>query len=461
MRHVLLPLEGEGRGGELALEGSGMDVLMPQLGETVSEGKIIKWLKAVGDSVAVGDNLCEIETDKVTVEVPAIAAGVIRAINVDAGTVAPVGTVIAVVGGAGEAAAVAIPTVAATPAAAAPLIAPAPRANGVRPATERPRRDPFEEVVTPPRNFGSARLGNGMRVTPLARRLAADAAIDLARLAGSGGHGRITGKDVREAVAARPQAMPSLARAETFAELIGEVHRGRPHEIVPVDGMRRTIARRLTEAKVSIPHFYLSADAAIDRLTRLREEVNGDAPKDAAGNPAYRLSLNDFIIKAMALALQAVPRANAIWSGDGIMAFRHSDIAVAVAVEGGLLTPVITAAETKSLSSISTEMKALAARARDRALEPHEYQGGVTTISNLGMHGVREFSAIINPPQSTILAIGAARREAVETDAGGVAFVGRIAATLSCDHRVIDGVLGAELIESVRALLENPLRLIV
>ncbi len=438
-----------------------MDVLMPQLGETVSEGKIIKWLKAVGDSVAAGDNLCEIETDKVTVEVPAIAAGVLQAINADEGAVAPVGAVIAVIAGSeavtsgatggGNGVSSAPPTVAAPPVAAS-TVAPPPR-----PAAARPHRDPFEEVVTPPRNFGPARLPNGVRVTPLARRLAADAAIDLARVAGSGGHGRVTGKDVEQAMAARP----APAGVEPIAEPIGEAHLGRPHEVVPVDTMRRTIARRLSEAKSSVPHFYLSVDATVDRLIALRAEVNGDAPKDAASNPAYRLSLNDFIIKAMALALQAVPRANAIWAGDRILAFRHSDIAIAVAVAGGLLTPVIAAAEEKSLSAISNEMKALATKARDRTLQPHEYRGGVTTISNLGMHGVREFSAIINSPQSTILAIGAARREAVETEAGGVAFVGRISATLSCDHRVVDGVLGAELIESFREFIERPLRLIV
>ena len=435
-----------------------MDVLMPQLGETVSEGKIVKWLKAVGDDVAAGDNLCEIETDKVTVEVPAIAAGTLQAISVDEGATVPVGTVIAVIGGSDSAASEAY----GAPSAAVPARTPAPAGN-VQPIapSPRPHRDPFEAVVTPPRNFGPARLSNGRRATPLARRLAAEAAIDLARLPGSGGHGRITGRDVRQALAARPAAAPSLARAETFEELIGAAHRDRPHAVLPVDTMRRTIARRLTEAKGTIPHFYLSADVTIDRLLAIRAEVNGDAPKDAAGNPAYKLSLNDFMIKALALALQAVPRANAIWSGDGVLAFEHSDIGVAVAVEGGLLTPVIAAAEEKSLSSISNEMKALAARARDRALQPHEYQGGVTTISNLGMHGVRAFSAIINPPQSSILAIGAARREAVETAEGGVAFVSRIAATLSCDHRVIDGVLGAELIESFRALLESPLRLIV
>ena len=438
-----------------------MDVLMPQLGETVSEGKIIKWFKAVGDNVAAGDNLCEIETDKVTVEVPAISAGILRAINVDEGSVVPVGAVIAVLGRSDSAAAEAYSSsgeaVVSTPAPMpAPVIDTPPAA-----ASSRPSRDPFEEVVTPPRNFGPARLSNGVRVTPLARRLAADAAIDLAGIVGSGGRGRITGKDIQQAVAARPPAVPSLARAETFDELIGEVHLGRPHAVVPVDTMRRTIARRLTQAKGTIPHFYLSVDVTIDRLARIRTEMNADAPRDAAGDPAYKLSLNDFMIKAMALALQAVPRANAIWSGDGILAFRHSDIGVAVAVEGGLLTPVIAAAETKSLSSISIEMKDLAARARDRALQPHEYQGGVTTISNLGMHGIRDFSAIINPPQSTILAIGATRREAIEKEDGGVAFATRISATLSCDHRVVDGVLGAELIERFREYIESPLRLIV
>ncbi len=326
-----------------------MDVLMPQLGETVSEGKIIRWFKAIGDQVAAGDNLCEIETDKVTVEVPAISAGVLRAINVEEGSTVPVGAVIAVIGGSDSAASEAYGAPAAAPP-AAPKPAPVTvmtNAAEPLPASPRPNRDPFEEVATPPRNFGPARLSNGVRVTPLARRLAADAAIDLAEIAGSGGHGRITGKDVRAAMAAQPAATPSLARAETFAELIGDVHRGRPHAVVPVDTMRRTIARRLVEAKGTIPHFYLSVDATVDRLAHIREEVNAGAPRDAAGNPAYRLSLNDFMIKAMALALQAVPRANAIWSGDGILTFRHSDIGVAVAVDGGLLTPVIDGCRTE------------------------------------------------------------------------------------------------------------------
>jgi len=436
-----------------------MDVLMPQLGETVSEGKIIKWFKSVGDAVAAGENLCEIETDKVTVEVPALAAGVLNAINVDVGAVAPVGAVIAVVGDSGASAEPATPP----PAAAGTAAQPAGRAAAPvsPPSLARHKElDPFHEVQTPRQSFGPARLANGVRVTPLARRLAVNAAIDLAGIVGSGARGLITGKDVEAAIAARPAAPPSLARAETFEELIGEVHRNRPHAVEPIDGMRRIIAKRLSEAKATIPHFYVSADVEIDRLLRVREEINSGAPQVAEGTPAYKLSINDFMIKALALALQEVPRANAIWSGSDVLTFEHSDVGVAVAVPGGLLTPVIAAAERKTLSAISNEMKDLAARARSRSLQPDEYQGGTTTISNLGMHRVREFSAIINPPQSTILAIGGIRREAVEAEDGGVAFVGRITATLSCDHRVVDGVVGAELLDVFREFVEQPLRMV-
>jgi pyruvate dehydrogenase E2 component (dihydrolipoamide acetyltransferase) len=439
-----------------------MNILMPQLGETVSEGKVIRWFKAVGDAVAAGENLCEIETDKVTVEVPAIAPGVLSTINVEVGTVAQVGAVIAVLGDpadAGRSAAKA-PAPAPTSEAKAPAATPAARDadRRVAPALSR-KLDPFREVQTPLVNFGPARLAGGIAVTPLARRLAVNGGIDVARVAGSGPHGRITGKDVAKAVDARPSP-PSLDRAETFEEMIGEVHRGRPHTRLPIDGMRRTIARRLVLAKATIPHFYLSADVAVDSLSRLRDEVNAGAPKAADGSPAYRLSHTDLMVKALALALRDVPRANAIWSANHILAFEHSDVAVAVALADGLLTPVIAAAEQKSLSTISRELKSLAARARERALQPHEYQGGATTLSNLGMHGVREFSAIINPPQSTILAVGTTRRDAIETEGGGIAFVGRITATLSCDHRVVDGVVGAELLARFRELMENPLRMV-
>ena len=443
-----------------------MDVLMPQLGETVSEGKIVRWFKAVGDAVAPGDNLCEIETDKVTVEVPAISAGVLSRINAPEGTVAPVGAVIAVLDGAAGTAGAQRENPAPPPASQQPPPPSArPRAPaGPVPSIAPPARidlDPFREVQTPRQNYGPARLASGAMTTPLARRLAADAAIDLTSVAGTGARGRITGKDVGRALASRPVATPSPARVETFGELIGDVHRSRPHRILPIDGMRRTIATRLGAAKATVPHFYLSAPVDIDQLTRVRKEINAGAPRGDDGHPVYRLSINDFMIRALALALQQVPHANAIWSGDGVLAFEHSDIGVAVAVPGGLLTPVVTAAEQKSLSSISNEIKALAARARERSLRPEEYQGGVSTVSNLGMYGVHEFSAIINPPQSSILALGAPHRQAVETEDGGVAFVGQISATLSCDHRVIDGVVGAELLQSFTAFVENPLRMVV
>jgi pyruvate dehydrogenase E2 component (dihydrolipoamide acetyltransferase) len=225
--------------------------------------------------------------------------------------------------------------------------------------------------------------------------------------------------------------------------------------------MRRIIARRLIEAKTTIPHFYLTIDADTDRLMEIREEINRGAKKNADGEPAYKLSVNDFMIKALALALQEVPHANAAWAGDSILEFEHSDVAVAVAIPGGLITPVIFSAESKSLSAISNEMKSLAARAKTRSLQPHEYQGGSTSISNLGMYGIREFSAVINPPQATILAIGASERRPIEKKDGGVGFAGRVSVTLSCDHRVVDGALGAELLNSFKAMIENPLRMIV
>ena len=233
------------------------------------------------------------------------------------------------------------------------------------------------------------------------------------------------------------------------------------YEEVPLDAMRKTIAARLQQAKQTIPHFYLTTDITIDRLIALREEANAAAPKDRDGKSLFKLSLNDFIIRALALALQQVPAANAVWAGDRILRLKHSDIGVAVAIDGGLIAPVIRNAEAKSLSALSAEMKELASRARDKKLKPAEYQGGSSAISNLGMYGVREFAAIINPPQATILAVGAARRQAVERQDGGVAFASMLTATLSCDHRVVDGALGAELLAAVKALLETPVTILV
>ncbi len=441
-----------------------MDVLMPQLGETVAEGKITRWFKALGEPVAPGDNLCEIETDKVTVEVPAISSGFLTAINADVGTVAPVGTVIAVVSdGSVEAASPVAKAAAPVPAAAkasSPSPPHAPSAPAQQAAGPRGPLDPFREVDTPRGNFGPAKLANGILTTPLARRLAGAAALDLGRITGTGPRGRITGRDVEGAVAARGASIAPRAQPGETDEPASALYLRRPHKLVPVDGMRRTIAARLSRAKSTIPHFYLASHIEVGRLMRVRAEVNEGTPTNARGEPAYKLSLNDFMIRALALALRDVPRANAIWSSDGILEFEHSDVAVAVAVPGGLYTPVIADAETKSVAAISAEARDLARRARDRALRPEEYQGGSTTISNLGMHGVAEFSAIINPPQATILAIGAAHRHAIEGP-DGIAFVDRVTATLSCDHRVVDGVLGAELLGSFRSLIENPLRMLV
>jgi pyruvate dehydrogenase E2 component (dihydrolipoamide acetyltransferase) len=318
--------------------------------------------------------------------------------------------------------------------------------------------DPFFEVRTPARNYGPARLAGGATVTPLARRLAAEAGIDLSRLRGSGPHGRIVAHDVERAP--RAAAAPPRADGPT-AEQVKALYPPGSYEEVPLDGMRRTIAARLTQAAQTIPHFFLTADVEIDRLVALREEANAAAPNDSAGVPAFKLSVNDFIIRALALALQRVPGANAVWAADRILRFRHSDIGVAVALEGGLITPVIRNVETKSLRIISAEMKVLAAKARDKKLVPADYQGGAAAISNLGMYGVREFSAIINPPHATILAVGAARRQAVEKADGGVAFAGMLAVTLSCDHRVVDGAVGAELLAAFKGFVEQPVTMLI
>jgi pyruvate dehydrogenase E2 component (dihydrolipoamide acetyltransferase) len=397
-----------------------MDILMPQLGETVTEGKITVWFKSVGDTIAPGDNLFEIETDKVSMEVPATSSGVLSEIRVRQGEVAPVSAVVAVISG-GQASS----ATSSKPAQAVAMLDPH-------------HLDPYNEVRTPSRNYGPGRLANGVSVSPLARRLAAEKGVDLSQVKGSGPRGRIHADDVTGFAPSKvaPMAAPVRVQAE---------------ERIPIDAMRRTIARRLVEAKQTIPHFYLSIDVDITRLTALREEANRAL--------TAKLSINDFIIKAYAIALQRVPAANAIWTDEAILRYAHSDIGVAVAIEGGLFTPVVRNAETKSLTAISAEMKDLAARSRERKLLPHENQGGAASISNLGMNGVREFSAIINPPQSTMLAIGAGQRRPVEDPGGALAFATLMTATLSCDHRVVDGALGAQLLAAFKTVLENPISL--
>jgi pyruvate dehydrogenase E2 component (dihydrolipoamide acetyltransferase) len=441
-----------------------MNILMPQLGETVAEGKITKWFKAAGDAVQPGDNLFEIETDKVSMEVPATEAGILSEIRVPEGAVVPVGEIVGVIGD-GSGAVVSKPP--AAPAATSAQVPAPPTGYETQPApaqvaaaTQPIKLDPFFEVRTPARNFGPARLSGGLTVTPLARRLASEAGIDLAKVRGTGPHGRIVARDIETAPQPASAPFAVLAPGPSASE-IKALYDPAGYEEVPLDAMRKTIAVRLQQAKQTIPHFYLTTDIAIDRLIAVREEANAAAPKGRDGKALFKLSLNDFIIRALAIALQQVPAANAAWAGDRILRFKHSDIGVAVALEGGLIAPIIRNAETKSLTAISAEMRELATRARDKKLKPSDYQGGSSAISNLGMYGVREFSAIINPPQATILAVGAARRQAIETAEGGVAFAGVLTATLSCDHRVVDGALGAVLLAAVRALIETPVTMLV
>jgi len=434
-----------------------VNVLMPQLGETVTEGKITKWFKAAGDAVKPGDNLFEIETDKTSMEVPATAAGTLGEIRFQVGEVAKVGAVVAVIAGADGAAS--SPAPAADPA-PAPTAAAAPAA-AVLASTQQSWKpagpmDPFREVRTPERNFGSARLSGGVAVTPLARRLAGERGIDLSQIKGSGPHGRIVASDVERA----PALGPAMATGASAAQ-VKALFEGVAYEEVPLDGMRGTIAKRLVEAKQTIPHFYLTADIEIGRLMAMREEANAAAPKDKAGAPAFKLSLNDFIIKAWAAALTRVPAANAVWAEDRTLRFANADIGIAVALDGGLITPVLRNAESKSITAISAEMRDLAERARAKKLKPNEYQGGSSAISNLGMYGVREFAAIINPPHATILAVGASRRVPVETADGAVKFVSQMTVTLSCDHRVVDGALGAELLAAFKSLVEAPVTFLV
>ena len=444
-----------------------MDVLMPQLGETVAEGKIVKWFVKAGDTVKPGDNLFEIETDKTSMEVPATFGGTLTDINFQIGETAKVGAVVATIAGEGGAAAPASAAKPAAPAAtqSAPAVRPAafvplPISNQPAASTRDfayPNMTLDREVRTPERNYGPAKLASGGFITPLARRLASERGIDISRVAGSGPHGRIVAVDVEKAQLASGGTM---ATGASFAQ-VKALYDGVDHIEVPLDGMRATIAKRLVEAKQTIPHFYLTADIEIGRLVAMREEANKAAPKNKNGDVAFKLSLNDFVIKAWAVALQRIPAANAVWAGDRILRFTHSDIGIAVALDGGLITPVIRNAEQKSLTAISAEIRDLAERARAKKLKANEYQGGASAISNLGMYGVREFSAIINPPHATILAVGASRRAPVEAEDGSVKFVSVMTATLSCDHRVVDGALGAELLATFKNFCEMPVTALI
>jgi len=430
-----------------------VEVLMPALSPTMEEGTLAKWLVKEGDQVSSGDLIAEVETDKATMEFEAADDGVIASILVAEGTEGvKVNTPIAVLLGEGEDRN-AIEARSSLPAATTdpqPGASAAPPAPSVPPA---PRRAMGLETAGESRVFAS----------PLARRLARKIGLDLTRIKGSGPKGRVVKADV-EAAAAKPAPAPQSTSAAATATTPPEpslasvlkIYDGRNFEEITLDGMRKTIAARLSEAKRTIPHFYLRREIRLDMLLDLRGRINRQLE-----TRGIKLSINDFIIKASALALQRVPAANAVWAGDRILQIRPSDVAVAVAVEGGLFTPVLQDAHLKPLSELSTEMKDLAKRARERRLSPHEYQGGSFSISNLGMFGIESFDAVINPPHGSILAVGAGLRKPVVAEDGQPTSATIMNATLSVDHRVIDGALGAEFLQAIKDSLENPLTMLV
>ena len=409
-----------------------VEVILPRVDMDMATGKISKWHHKDGDKVAKGAALFEIETDKAAMEIDAPADGILRNIVVTEGNSAPVGSAVAWIYAEGEAVTAPAP-------AAKPVAASAARAEG--------------PSVAPPAASSPVANGEAPRATPLARRLARQAGLSIASIAGSGPRGRITAADVRSAVEAKPLPPPAPAIS---SDGVQKLYAPGSFDVIPVDGMRRTIAARLTESKQTVPHFYLSVTCTLTTLMATRERLNASAPKGADGKPRWKLSINDFIIKAMGAALQKVPAANVTWAGDAILQHRSSDVGVAVAVEGGLFTPVIRHVEGKTLTAISAEMKELASKARARKLVPSEYQGGTTAISNLGMYGIEQFTAIINPPQATILAVGAALERFVPVN-GQPVLASQMVCTLSCDHRAIDGAVGAELLHAFRQLIEEPL----
>ena len=452
-----------------------INILMPALSPTMEKGNLAKWLKKEGDKVKSGDVIAEIETDKATMEVEAVDEGTIAKIVVPEGTQdVPVNDVIAVLAGDGEdvksagASAGAKPAPAPAKAEAAPPkpASPSPAAApaAVAAAAPKPAAAPAPQAASSPQANGDARTFS----SPLARRLAKEAGIDVARITGTGPHGRVIARDVAEAKsgkglkapAAAPGAGPALAPSSMSDKQILALFEPGSYDIVPHDGMRRTIAQRLTAAVQTVPTFYLTIDCEIGKLLAAREEINASAPKDKEKTPLYKLSVNDFVIKAMAVALQKIPNCNVSWTEGGMLKHKHSDVGVAVAMPGGLITPIIRKAETKTLSTISNEMKDFAARARARKLKPDEYQGGTTAVSNLGMFGISHFTAVINPPHATILAVGTSEERPI-VRGGKIEIAQMMSVTLSCDHRAIDGALGAELIGAFKSLIENPVMMMV
>jgi len=435
-----------------------INILMPALSPTMTEGNLARWLKKEGDSVKPGDVIAEIETDKATMEVEAADEGKLGKILVAEGSQGvKVNDVIAVLLEEGESAGDIKAGAAPAPKpAAAPAKADAPKAEAAKPAPAAPA--PQSALASAP-----APSSSGARVfaSPLAKRLAQQHGLDLSRVVGSGPHGRIVKTDIEKAAAGGgAKAAPAAAKAMPSAPGVpGTPAFGEPQfDLVAHTSMRKTIARRLQESKQFVPHFYLTIDCEIDRLLKAREEINAAAPKEGKG--AFKLSVNDFIIKACAVALKQVPAANASWTDDGVKMYKSADISVAVAIPGGLITPIIRNAEDKRLSDISNEMKGLAARAKDGKLKPEDYTGGSFSLSNLGMFGIKDFAAIVNPPQGCILAVGTGEQRAVVKN-GQLAIATVMSCTLSVDHRVVDGAIGAEFMAAFKKLIENPLSMLV
>jgi pyruvate dehydrogenase E2 component (dihydrolipoyllysine-residue acetyltransferase) len=483
-----------------------INILMPALSPTMEKGNLAKWLKKEGDKVKTGDILAEIETDKATMEYEAVDDGVLAKIVVPEGTAdVPVNQLIAVLASEGEdVKSAAADTSSPSPqrgeggARSAPGEGSSVQMKGTTPATpaQSPSPRPSPQPKSDLSDFGhsqTAELGqarvrwgegagsapgassapspltNGhgrIFSSPLARRLAKEAGIDIARIQGSGPHGRVIARDIAQAKSggalraptAAPGAAP-LAQAPSD-DKIRALYEPGSYEVVPHDNIRKIIAQRLVLAKQTIPHFYLTVSCTIDRLLAAREDINSTAPKGEDGKPAWKLSVNDLIIKALALALIKVPDANVTWTEGGMLKHKRADVGVAVAIPGGLITPVVRKAETKSLTAISAEMKDLAARARARRLKPEEYQGGSTAISNLGMYGIEEFAAVINPPHATILAVGTGEERAI-VKAGKLAIATQMKLTLSTDHRAVDGALGAEFLGAIRHYIESPTAMLV
>ncbi|MBY3220166.1 pyruvate dehydrogenase complex dihydrolipoamide acetyltransferase [Rhizobium laguerreae] len=453
-----------------------INITMPALSPTMEEGNLSKWLVKEGDKVKSGDVIAEIETDKATMEVEAVDEGTVAKLVVAAGTEGvKVNALIAVLAADGEDVSAA--------ASGAASAAPAPKADGAAApkAEAAPAPAPSTPAAAPATTAAPASVSSdGTRTfsSPLARRLAKEAGIDLSAVAGSGPHGRVVKSDIEAAVAgggvkaaaapasaATPQATAPAPAAATAPkgsseEAVLKLFEPGSYELVPHDGMRKTIAKRLVESKQTIPHFYVSVDCELDALLALRAQLNDAAPRKDGGAPAYKLSVNDMVIKAMALSLRDVPDANVSWTDNNMVKHKHADVGVAVSIPGGLITPIIRKAEQKTLSVISNEMRDLGKRAKDRKLKPEEYQGGTSSVSNMGMMGVRVFSAVINPPHATILAVGAGEQRVV-VKKGEMAIATVMSVTLSTDHRCVDGALGAELLQAFKGYIENPMGMLV